>query len=104
MEIEIRARLGRSVEIRPSGELDMATAPDLERVVGALEEHDTATVLIQADAITFMDAAGLAPLIAASQKMEIVVLDPSRAARRLLELAGMDGWIIGDRGTGRALS
>jgi anti-anti-sigma factor len=103
MEIEIRARLGRSIEIRPSGELDIATAPDLRRVIDALAEHDVDQLIIDAGGITFMDAAGLTPLIEASHAMKVIVRTPSRPVQRLLELTGTNGWMADARGTGSLL-
>ncbi len=81
----------------------MATAPDLQRVIEALLVHETSTILIEADAITFMDAAGLSPLIEASIGTAVVVHNPSRPVRRLLQLTSLDGWISGAEGTAREL-
>ena len=99
MKIEIRAQVGRSVELCPVGELDLASAPDLRSVIDALAERNVDTLIVQADALTFMDAAGLTPLIEATAVMTVIVCDPSRPVRRLLELTGMDAWISDTAGT-----
>ncbi len=77
----------------------MATAPDLRSVLEAFAEHDVDAVVVEAEALTFMDAAGLTPLIEASQAMEIHICNPTPAVQRLLEVTEMDAWITDSGGT-----
>jgi anti-anti-sigma factor len=82
--------------VRVSGDLDMLTAPQLERAVeGILMVLDAPTVDIDMSACTFADSAGLATLVtlgraASAQGMKVVLWHPTRAVRRLLSLTGLD--------------
>ncbi len=52
---------GGTVLVRPSGELDLMTAPRLEQaLVGVLEEHRA--VLVDLSGVPFADCAGLRPI------------------------------------------
>jgi anti-sigma B factor antagonist len=99
VDIEIRARTGRTVEICPSGELDLATAPELHRVLEALAGNGIDVVIVDLSSVTFMDAAGLTPFLELAAQLELVVLRPSRPVRRLLEVCDLDGWLDDTRGT-----
>ena len=54
-------RLDGTVLLRPSGELDLATAPELQRVLdGVIGRH--AGLAVDLSDVTFADCAGLAPI------------------------------------------
>jgi anti-sigma B factor antagonist len=80
-----------------SGEIDMATAPMLEReLAAAVESHDGLVVLDLAD-VTFFDSSGLRVAIVAHRDLKergrrlAVVCDPEGHVRRTFMLAGLGG-------------
>jgi anti-anti-sigma factor len=93
--IETREEAGRLV-VRPCGELDLATAPDLEELVlGRLA--DGTPVVLDLRGLSFMDSSGVRVLVAAHAKAsdgggELTILRPARgsAVDRILEVSGID--------------
>ena len=59
-DVEVE-HLDGTVTLRPSGELDLATAPVLERALDGLIHGDHAVVL-DLSGLTFADCAGLEPI------------------------------------------
>jgi anti-sigma B factor antagonist len=79
--------------LRLSGELDLATAPDLEQHLRALEEGEGIRIVLDLSELTFMDSAGLAVILEAERRAgqrhrSLVIRRPSRQATRLLQSAG----------------
>ena len=75
------------------GELDIATAPELVDLLHRLRHHGHAVTLDLAE-VTFMDSTGLttlmdAHLAAANNGWSFEIRRPSRAVRRVFELAGV---------------
>jgi anti-anti-sigma factor len=83
------------VRVRLRGELDLAGAPAVaERLRRLRERHET--VLLDLDELDFMDMSGLRVLLmaaedAAGDGSPFTVTRGSRAVRRLLALAHVDG-------------
>ena len=83
------------VVISASGELDLASEPAFRACVdGVLAQRGTHLVL-DLDEVTFMDARGLAALVAARNRAlatcgSLRVTRNSRSVVRLLELVGLD--------------
>jgi len=79
----------RGTLVVPHGELDIATAPDLEAVLAS----QTGYVVIDLRQLRFVDAAGLHVLIDAQQRSgqdgPEVGFIPGEAARRLIECASV---------------
>jgi anti-anti-sigma factor len=76
------------------GELDIATAPELDAMLARLRAHGHPVVLDLAG-VTFMDSTGLTTLIghwrhAERDGWELSVRAASPAVRRVAELAGVD--------------
>jgi anti-anti-sigma factor len=76
------------------GELDLATAPELARMLGALRARGHAVVLDLAD-VTFMDSTGLNLLLEAQREVgrdgwEFSVRGASQPVRRVIALAGLE--------------
>jgi anti-sigma B factor antagonist len=67
--LSVRAeRIDRRTVVAASGEVDMATAPDLEAVIAAeLSDGRIETLVIDLLDVSFMDSSGLAVLVAAHQ-------------------------------------
>jgi anti-sigma B factor antagonist len=71
-----------------SGELDIATAPDLEEAVEGLRENGGGAIVLDLSELTFMDSTGLQAIL---------------AAERLCEGRGYDFWVTGVNGPVRRL-
>jgi len=91
----VRAGEARAVTVR--GEVDLATAADLESVVGsALQEAPDGVVLDLAQ-LTFIDSSGLRVLVALAKDAEsrgtaLGLRNLPRHAQRVLELTGLGDW------------
>ncbi len=81
-----------TVLVRPSGELDALTAPQLARVLDGVMAHP-ATVVLDLSAVSFVDCAGLAPIRRAlaggpdTNPMRVVGARPK--VDRVLHLSGL---------------
>jgi anti-anti-sigma factor len=81
------------------GELDIATAPELNRLLTRLRARGHSVTLDLAE-VTFIDSTGLSALMDAHFESErngweFAVRSPSAAVRRVVDLAGM-GEVLGD--------
>jgi anti-anti-sigma factor len=66
-----------------TGELDVATVPELERVLAALSGR----VVIECSALTFMDAGAMGALVRASNRLDdLTLINVDPFIRKLLEL------------------
>ena len=77
------------------GELDIATAPELVEILARLRHHQHPVVVDLAE-VTFMDSTGLTTLMDARLQAQrddwtFAVQRPSRAVKRVFELAGVHG-------------
>lgn len=80
-----------------AGELDAATAPDLDEQVRRLEaEHPSVTdIVVDLAGLDFIDSAGLSVLVAGHTRLRdrgasLCVTRPSPAARRVFAISGLD--------------
>jgi anti-sigma B factor antagonist len=92
--ISISERNGRAVVVL-RGELDLATAPDLESALTELQEAGQ-DVAVDLRELAFMDSTGLRALVAAHARVEdreqsfvIVRPRPGAAIERILAIAGV---------------
>lgn len=81
----------------PRGELDLATAPELEQKVLAAVHDGDLTVVVDLRELTFMDSTGVRTIVAAHQAAEqggttLRVVRPPResAVSRVIEISGID--------------
>ncbi len=96
--IEVQERDGR-VEVTPRGELDMASAPELEQVIiPRLEE--ARWVLLDLRSLEFIDSSGLRVVVGAHRMAEerggrftCVRGASGTTVHRIVEIAGIDGVI-----------
>ena len=93
-EIGVVRREGDLV-VSPSGEIDMATAPEVRRVVGGRDPGVTRVVL-DLRRVTFMDTSGLQLLIELNRAMQeagvaFAAVPGPRSVQRLLDMAGLTG-------------
>ena len=87
--------VGRSVLLVVEGECDLAAAPVLEAAAAALPRV-VRSVAVDLSALEFLDWTGLQLLLAlAPSGVTPVLLDPSRAARCLLDAAAGAGLVDG---------
>jgi anti-anti-sigma factor len=73
-----------------SGELDLATAPELEMQLAKIQGD----ILIDSAGLTFIDLCGLRPLLSAHRRCtargnRLVIVNPPRCLTRLLELTDL---------------
>ncbi len=84
--------LDGTVLVCPIGELDLASAPELERVLEALITESSA-VIVELSGLTFVDCAGLRPIQHAVRQggslAQVRLSGASPVVRRVLELCGL---------------
>ncbi len=84
-------RSGAIHRFTPSGELDVATVPTLERELDALTALDGDLVLVvDLTELTFMDSTGLHLLLRLNERFpeRLRVINGSSSVERLLDLSG----------------
>jgi anti-anti-sigma factor len=96
----------QAIHLHLGGELDMATAPDLTLTLEDLDRMPTMTLHIDMANVTFLDTAGVVPLVEAARRRRdhdwppLLIEAISRPAKRLLTMVGLgngpqldvDGW------------
>jgi anti-sigma B factor antagonist len=88
--VEVTSGASGSV-VRLAGELDLATVPDLDACLAALD----ADIVVDMTAVTFIDSTGLHGLIAAHQQAaqrsrSFVLRSPSEQVAKVLHATGVD--------------
>ena len=83
------------VRVRPSGEIDIATAGLLDQQIQELWDSGCVEVIADLRAVTFMDSCGLRVLVtqhrrAAERGMRFSIIDGSGPVARVLQLTGID--------------
>ncbi len=78
------------------GEVDMASAPQLQHVLGGLLEAGARRVMVDLRQVSFMDSTGLTALFRAHEAMaaaggELVVVCGAGPVRRVIEVSGVAG-------------
>jgi len=81
------------IRLRLSGELDMATVPELERSIEAAEVAGHEVVVLDATHLSFIDSSGLRGILDAHRRMSerqrtLVLSGAGAQVRRVLELTG----------------
>ncbi len=89
--------LARSkVDVTLAGEIDIATAPKLTRLLESLDRLDL-TIVIDLSAVTFIDSTGLLPIVQTAERRQqlglapVVIGECSAVGRRLLEITRLGG-------------
>ena len=80
--------------VRPSGELDVASAPTMGEALGRVLRGGHRAVVMDLSRLTFSDCAGLRPIRRALREArasgtEIELRDPAPAVLRVLQLTGL---------------
>jgi anti-sigma B factor antagonist len=91
---------GNVLAVRPSGELDLATAPRLFDVLHDARKQQR-SVELDLSALTFMDSTGLSGLLEASRAAKadgwnLRIVRPSQPVSRVIEMTGLQGIITID--------
>ncbi len=87
--------VGNALVVRVEGAVDLATAPNRSAALSAA--GDAATVVADLTGVRFMASAGLSALVEMDERCRAggigfaVVLAPTAAARRALEITGLVG-------------
>jgi anti-sigma B factor antagonist len=68
------------------GELDAATAPQLDEALVTAAHGQTAQLVVDAEGITFCDSTGLRSLLLAPGRRPLVLRSPSERLRHLLKI------------------
>lgn len=81
--------------LRAVGEIDAHTAPTLAAAIDAAAP----TVRLDLSGVEFVDSSGLRVLIDAHQRMQeaggsLTIATPSPAVKRLLEISGVDDYLV----------
>jgi anti-anti-sigma factor len=77
-----------------TGELDMATAPELSGVLDQMIEHGPQEVVIDFSGLSFVDSSGIAALVDAQQRLSeqerrLSIHGAQQGAVRIFEIAGL---------------
>jgi len=97
--LEIVALPGPQTTISLAGELDPATAPELQARLSALADDPAVTsVVIDLSQISFLDSSGLRVLVAGNEALrtrsaDLILRGPSDNVRRILQVTGLSDLI-----------
>ncbi len=83
--VEVRTE-GARVVVALHGELDLATAPELDDV---LTQHAGAELVVDLEDLTFLDSSGLAVLLRATARRTLALRRPNQLVLRVLETTGV---------------
>jgi anti-anti-sigma factor len=80
------------------GELDVAAAPQLEKLLDELREERPPNVMLDLSELSFVDSAGVSVLIKAKKEAEddgseFVLRRPTAQVHRVFALVGMVDWL-----------
>ena len=80
------------------GELDVVSAPELERCLGEVLEQQPARVMLDLGGLRFVDSAGVSVLIKAKQRAEssgrtLLLRRPTEQLERVFALVGLADWL-----------
>ncbi|MBV8431799.1 MAG: STAS domain-containing protein, partial [Solirubrobacterales bacterium] len=80
------------VTVGLSGELDLATAPQLERVLDELAARDTDRIILDLRDLSFSDAAGLRAIERGGRRLgpRLTVCGPRPPVQRLIQVTQLD--------------
>ena len=90
---------GGAPRLAVSGELDMATAPQLAAAIARDERDVGAPPVLDLSRLAFMDVAGMRVLLDAARRAKragggLVVFNPQPAIRRLFALTAVDRTLV----------
>jgi stage II sporulation protein AA (anti-sigma F factor antagonist) len=88
----------RGVVLTLFGELDVVSAPKLERMLSEVLGQPHARVMLDLNGLRFVDSAGVSVLIKAKQRAEsngrtLVLRRPTEQLERVFSLVGLADWL-----------
>jgi anti-sigma B factor antagonist len=91
--VDVR-RNGRTAVVAVSGELDLASGPELEEQLDRLTGPEIQLVVVDLRQLDFMDSTGLSIIVRAHQRLadegcEVGLVKGSQQVQRLLDLTGV---------------
>lgn len=96
-------RAGERYVVRAEGELDISNVELFEECLLAAEGSDATAILVDLDALSFMDSAGLRVLLLASRRAredsKRLSVRATGGVRRIIELTGMASYLSLPEGT-----
>jgi anti-sigma B factor antagonist len=89
------ARDGDTVWVRPQGELDIDTAPELEQELATVRGNGSPRLVLDLRRLTFMDSTGLRLVLrwdaaARDEGFEFAIVPGSEVVQRVIQLTGME--------------
>jgi anti-anti-sigma factor len=89
-------RRGSAYHVEPRGELDIATAEQLEQELRTAEESDAETIVLDLSGLEFMDSTGLRVVLDINERCggdggRLRVIAGAPAVERLLDIVGLRG-------------
>lgn len=96
MSLTVQSEVRREIAVvAVAGELDMATAPQLQEHVAALTESGRHRLVFDLSETSFCDSTGLSVFVRAKNACddlggEIRLAAPQRGVQRILEVSGLD--------------
>ena len=93
-DLELEYRLdGDVAEVAVSGEIDVATAPQLREMLHGLVHGGARCIVLDCRSLEFLDSSGIGLLAATRKRLgvggELVVASPPIHVRKVLELTGV---------------
>ena len=94
MSAAFEVRIDRDSRVVVSGDLDLATAPQLMSAVESLAATGARRVVVDLGAVSFMDSSGISALLRADQRLRgaggVMVLGPMSAqVASVLQMTGL---------------
>lgn len=95
MEFSIQAVTeGPTTTLRVSGEVDLATADELNRAAAAALQAGPGALVIDLAGVTFLDSTGLAVLVAVTNQttasgVRLTIRDPVPRVRNVIRITGL---------------
>ena len=86
---------GSTVTVRVSGELDAATAPEVDEAIRQASSDSTSLVVVDFSGLGFIDSSGLSVLVSAHKRLTkagatLQVRAASPSVARVFAIAGLD--------------
>ena len=96
MSLEIESKIQDSIiEIKPIGEVDIYTSPELKKQIFSLIEERNTSIIIDGESLEYIDSTGLGVLMSIYKKMqenslnlEIINLKPN--IYKLFDITGLN--------------
>ena len=97
--LELAHESDRSARVHISGEVDMATAGELQTALQDVEQRNPDTLVLDLNGVTFIDSSGLHVLLNCARRgqrahRQVMAVNVSRHLRRLFALVALDKTLV----------